>query len=270
MCKKILVLDIDGTLTTSDKKISPKTYQALMQIQEEGHTIMLASGRPTPGMRRYANELRLADFGGYMLSFNGAKITNCATGETVYEQTIPPHTIKGIIDFANDHHCGLVTYSGDEAVCGTEITEYVALEVRINQIAIRQVSPFLEAITFPCNKFLMTAEPDDAAKYVEILAKQFENDLSIYRSEPYFIEIMPKGVDKASSIAHMIEKIGVKREDVICCGDGFNDISMIRFGGVGVAMANAQDRVKEAADYITGSNDEDGLVEVIRKFIWLS
>ena len=265
--KKILVLDLDGTLLNSEKKISPRTFDALMHIQQEGHRIMLASGRPTPGVRRFADILHLADYDGLMLTFNGAQIIRCETKEVVYSQTIPPHTIPEIIDFANEHDCGLITYDGDEAICGTRITDYVALEVRINQIAIRQVSPFLPAINFPCNKFLMTAEPADAEKYVEILGQKFADSLSIYRSEPFFVEIMPKGVDKASAIDHLLQTEGLTKENVICCGDGFNDISMIKYAGVGVAMANAQPVVKEAADFITGSCDEDGLVTVIQKYI---
>ena len=89
----------------------------------------------------------------------------------------------------------------------------------------------------------------------------------MYRSEPFFIEVMPKNVDKAASLDTMLGVIGMTKDAAICCGDGFNDISMIKYAGVGVAMGNAQTAVKEAADYITASNDEDGLVEVINRFI---
>jgi Cof subfamily protein (haloacid dehalogenase superfamily) len=89
----------------------------------------------------------------------------------------------------------------------------------------------------------------------------------VYRSEEFFIEIMPKNVDKAASLDKMLETVGLTREDAICCGDGFNDISMIKYAGVGVAMGNAKPVVKEAADYITGTNDEDGLVQVIDEFV---
>ena len=91
--------------------------------------------------------------------------------------------------------------------------------------------------------------------------------LSIYRSEPFFIEWMPKGIDKASSIDRMLSSVGLTRENTICCGDGYNDLTMIEYAGVGVAMANAQPKVKEKADYITASNDEDGIVQVIDEFI---
>ncbi len=91
--------------------------------------------------------------------------------------------------------------------------------------------------------------------------------LSIYRSEPFFVEIMPRGVDKAASLGVLLDMLGMKREDMVCCGDGFNDISMIKYAGTGVAMGNAIDEVKAAADFVTLSNDEDGLVPVIDKYI---
>ena len=99
------------------------------------------------------------------------------------------------------------------------------------------------------------------------LAGQYEGILSIYRSEPFFIEAMPLGVDKAASLERLFEKIGVDRADTIACGDGFNDMSMIQYAGVGVAMANAQEAVKNVADVITEkTNDEDGLLEVLDRF----
>jgi P-type E1-E2 ATPase len=78
---------------------------------------------------------------------------------------------------------------------------------------------------------------------------------------------MPKNVSKAETLDHMLDKIGVKRENTVCCGDGFNDISMIKYAGVGVAMGNAHEEVRREADFVTGTNDEDGLVTVIERFI---
>ena len=91
--------------------------------------------------------------------------------------------------------------------------------------------------------------------------------LSVYRSEPFFIEIMPRGVDKGAAIAGLIERLGLEREDVIACGDGLNDLTMIKYAGLGVAMGNAQPEIKAAADVVTGTNDEDGLVIVIEQYI---
>ena len=113
----------------------------------------------------------------------------------------------------------------------------------------------------------MTAPTENAEKLEKYLAEKYKDRISVYRSEPFFIELMPKGIDKATSIDRMLSTVGLTRENIICCGDGFNDLTMIEYAGVGVAMQNAQSKVKEKADYITKSNDEDGIVHVIDKFI---
>ena len=152
-------------------------------------------------------------------------------------------------------------------ILGNRADDYVALESRINGMPVKQVENFLEFVDFDVNKCLMTAPPEKAEEFVKILQERYEGRLSIYRSEPFFIEIMPLNVDKATSLDRMLETVGMTRENAICCGDGFNDLTMIEYAGVGVAMANAQPAVKEAADYVTASNDEDGIVQVIDEFI---
>ena len=94
---------------------------------------------------------------------------------------------------------------------------------------------------------------DKAPRLEQELQQKYGDRVSVYRSEPFFIEIMPQNVDKATSLDRMLETVGMTRENAICCGDGFNDISMIQYAGTGVAMGNAQPAVKEVADYITGT-----------------
>lgn len=265
--KKVLVLDIDGTLTNSEKKITEATVDALQSIMKQGHKVILASGRPTPGMRRYEEELELGKYGGYLLSFNGGRIVDCRTGEIIYQRKLPLFMIPGLYEFARENHCGLITYLGDEVISAFPPDRYVELEARINGLPIRVVDDFVRFVDFDINKCLITAPVDEAPRLEKELAGKYSDVASVYRSEAFFIEVMPQNVDKAASLEYMLEAIGFSREDAICCGDGFNDISMIRYGAVGVAMGNAKPEVKEVADYITGTNDEDGLVEVIRKFI---
>lgn len=267
MSKKVLVLDIDGTLTNSKKEITAATKEAIQNIMRKGHKVILASGRPTPGMRRYEKELELEKYGGYLLSYNGAKVIDCRSGEIVYQRLLPLTMIPGLFGFAKDNGCGLITYLGETVISAFTPDEYVALEARINGLPIQTVDNFKEFVDFDINKCLMTAPPEDALDYELHLRERYKEISSIYRSEPFFIEIMPKNVDKATALDHMLEIIGMKQEDTICCGDGFNDISMIKYAGVGVAMGNAQQPVKDIADYITSTNDEDGLVEVIKRFI---
>ena len=113
----------------------------------------------------------------------------------------------------------------------------------------------------------MTGEHEILQIVENKLKKRYKSLLSIYFSEPYFLEIMPQKVDKAQSLLKLLNMLGMTNEDMICCGDGFNDISMIEVAGLGIAMENAQDVVKAAADYITLSNDNDGILHMIQKFL---
>ena len=265
--KKMIILDLDGTLTNSKKEITPKTLEALLDAQERGVIVTLASGRPTYGIKGVSDALQLERFGGYILSFNGARVMNVKTKEVVYQQKFPLEYIRPLYEYAVEHDMGLVTYEQDKVVTSTRIDEYMQKEADINHMNLTAVNNFPEYVDFDVNKCLFTAAVDVAPQWEKELVERYGDVLSIYRSEPFFIEVMPQGIDKAASLARLFEIIGMDKEDAVACGDGFNDQSMIEYAGVGVAMANAQERVKEAADYVTvRSNDEDGLVEVINKY----
>lgn len=267
MNKKILVLDIDGTLTNSKKEITEKTRKALIDIQKHGHIVVIASGRPTAGIVKIAEELRLEEFGGYVLSFNGARITNWKTKEVIYQNALSKDLIKPLYDFAVEKNIGLVSYEDDCIITGTRHDEHMLYEGKINGIGIKDVEDFPSYIDFDINKCLFTSPVDIAGEYEKQLVEMYGSKASIYRSEPFFIEVMPEGVDKAASLDKLVNLLGLTKEDTICCGDGFNDLSMIKYAGIGVAMENAQKAVKKEADFITRSNDEDGIVYVIDKFI---
>ncbi len=267
MDRKMLVLDIDGTLTNSKKEITKKTEAAVKEIMKEGHVVVIASGRPTPGIMGVCDTLELEKYGGFGMSYNGAKITDMKTGKVVFQKTLPREIIPELFEYAVSEDVGLMTYEKNSAVTGTRTDGYMELEARINKIGLKSVENFSEYVDFDVNKCLMTAEDTRAARMEKELAAKYDGVLSIYRSEPFFVEIMPRGVDKAASLGVLLDMLGMKREDMICCGDGFNDISMIKYAGTGVAMGNAIDEVKAAADFVTLSNDEDGLVPVIDKYI---
>lgn len=267
MAYEILVLDIDGTLTTSEKTISKDTLNAVLKIQERGHKVVLASGRPTPGIRDIAKQIKLNEYGGYILSFNGAKIINCKTNEIIYQKTLPNDVIGDLHKSAVEFGVGIITYSDDEIISGTDIDEYMEIEARINHMPLRKVENFGEYVTFDVNKCLMTGEPSHLAKVEEKMKERYGHFLNIYRSEPFFLEVVPQRVDKADSLSHLLERLNLSKTQMISCGDGYNDLTMIQYAGMGVAMANAQEVVKEAADYITLSNDEDGIAHVINQFI---
>lgn len=265
---KLLILDIDGTVTNSEKVITPKTKEALLKLQEQGIPVAIASGRPPAGIVPIADELELDRFGSYILAFNGARIINWKTKECIYSQTLHPAFVKKLYRDAEKYHVNLMTYEDTQILVGGKPDSYNELEARITGLPIKQLEHLPDYVDFPVNKCILTGEPQKLEYIEPILAEKYIHEAMLFRSEPFFLEVTPKNVDKAYCLARLLNILRIPREAMVCCGDGFNDVTMIQFAGLGVAMANAQDAVKKYADYITASNDEDGVAQVVEKFFF--
>lgn len=264
---KLIALDLDGTLKNSENKITPKTKKALIKVQELGMKIVLASGRPTPGLRHEAKELKLDKYGGYILSFNGARVVDVKTGETVYEQTLTVEEAKEVYDRSKKYQLSCMTYKDNVIITEDIDDKYVCIEAQINDIEKQKVSSFVDCLKDPIHKVLLTGEPDYVGDIEAEFKMPFGNRLSIYRSAPFFIEVMAKGIDKAASLDRLAKSLGIQQTEVIAFGDGYNDLSMIEYAGLGVAMDNAVDGVKEKANMITKSHNDDGIAYTLLQVI---
>lgn len=267
MSYKMIALDLDGTLTNSKKEISEHTKQTLIDIQKEGKIVVLATGRPIQGAVNIAKQLELDVYGGYILSFNGGVIKNCKTDEIVFQAELPVDLIPRLGEASRRYQVPILTYKGDAIITEDTTDKYVRLEAAINKMPVEELHDFAKEVTFPVTKCLMVAEGWILEGILPQMQKEFGDVLNIFRSEPYFMEVTPPGVDKAKSLERLLKLTGVEREELIACGDGFNDVSMIQYAGLGVAMANAQDAVKAVADEVTLSNDEDGVALIVEKYM---
>ena len=263
---KMLVLDLDGTLTNSQKEITEHTRDTLIRAQEQGLKIVLASGRPTYGIVPLAEELRLDEFGGYILSYNGGQIIDWTTKEIMYEKVLQPEVYPYLYSCAKKNGFVILSYKDGHIVSEDAGNPYVQHEAFLNRMGSITVPRFLDVINFPVPKCLIVGDPEPLAVLEQKMRRDLEGQMNVFRSEPFFLELVPQGIDKAKSLAVLLEEIHLQREDMIAVGDGFNDLSMIRFAGLGVAMANAQEVVKQEADYITLSNEEDGVAAVVERF----
>ena len=265
---KLLALDLDGTLTNSKKQITPHTLETLIRAQQEkGLKLILASGRPTYGVAPLANALQLDKFGGFILAYNGGEIINWRTHEIMYKNLLDHDVLPYLYECAKKNDFAIVTYENEYVLTEKPDDEYVLKEALLNVMKIKKVDNFLEAVRHPIAKCLIVGEPTHLAILEKEMQEQLKDRMGVFRSEPYFLELVPKGIDKARSLSVLLEELELKREELMAAGDGFNDLSMVRFAGMGVAMANAQDVVKENADFITLSNDEDGVAYAVEKFI---
>jgi Cof subfamily protein (haloacid dehalogenase superfamily) len=263
---KMIVLDLDDTLLRDDHTISPRTKEALMAAQEAGVKVVLASGRPTYAMRHIAKELRLEEYGSFILSFNGAKIINCKTNEELFSSTLSPETVSRLYNISRQEDVWMHTYVGDMIVTEAN-NQYTEIEADITGLPITEVYSLPEAVTEPVVKVLMLEDPERLAVVEKKLQDELKGELSVMRSKPFFLEFTEAGVTKGSSLNQLIGKLGIAREEVIAMGDSYNDLAMIEFAGLGVAMGNAPDDIKEKANYVTDTNMNDGVAKVVEKFV---
>lgn len=264
---KTIVLDLDGTLTNSQKELSTRNRETLIKAQELGARVVLASGRPTYGIMPIAKQLRLEEFGGFILSFNGGVILDCKSSEKIYSSLLPDHLIRPLYEESRAEGCTILSYDNELIITENASDKYVAHESFLNKMEVREVESFLGAIHEPLPKCLAVGEPERVIALEERLKGLFDSEMSIYRSEPFFLELVPLGIDKAQSLSRLLDFTGGLREEMVAFGDGFNDLSMIEFAGHGVAMSNAQPLVKERANEVALSNDEDGVAVWIEKNI---
>ena len=265
---RVLALDLDGTLTNDEKIVTPRTRAALDAAAAQGVTIVLASGRPTASITPLAKALGLDKKGGCILAYNGGKIVDCATGEALYQKQLAPEFVPQLCKFAAAQDVAILTYNSEGIVCERDGDEWARKECVTTKLPMTGVDDLAKYVDYPICKMLITLDP---ARRDEVCAegkKRFEGQIDLYPSSPFFIEAVPLGVAKDVSLGALLDRMGLTRENLMACGDGLNDRSMIEFAGVGVAMQNAEDAVKQVADYVTAAdNNHDGVAEAIEKFI---
>lgn len=265
---KLLILDIDGTLLNEEKKVTAYTKAILVKMQQLGVKIVLASGRPTHGVLPIAQELELDKNGGYILSYNGAQITDLSTHELLFDRRIDPSMLPYLERKAKKNNFPIFTYYEDTILTNDANNKWIHQEASLNGMQIKEVSDFAGSIHFSPYKCMLVSDDEEALLKLENhWKKRLAGSLDVFRSEPYFLEIVPEQIDKANTLSILLERLRIKPENIIAIGDGVCDVTMIQLAGLGVAMGNAQESVKSCADYITRTNEEDGVAHVVEKYI---
>ena len=265
---KLLVLDVDGTLLNDEREISKRTLAALLKVQQMGVRIFLASGRPTYGLMPLAKTLELGNYGGFVLSYNGCQIIKAQNGEILFERRINPEMLPYLEKKARKNGFAIFTYHDDTLITDSPDNEYIKNEALLNNLKIIKEDEFSTAIDFaPCKCMLVSDKEKALIGLEQHWEKRLAGTLDAFRSEPYFLEVVPCGVNKANTLGALLEHLGVTREEVIAVGDGVCDVTMLQLAGMGVAMGHSQDSVKVCADYVTASNEEDGVALAVEKLI---
>lgn len=265
---KLIALDMDGTLLREDNTISSKTKTALKAANSLGIKIVLTSGRPIQGIINYLNELELTGEDDYVIGLNGALIYNSSDYSIISSnKTLKGKDLKYIYNKVKELNAYFHAFTRTEDLVNMKSKFSENEEKRIN-LEVKAVD-FLSEIkdNDEVLKVVLEEEKDVLDKITFQIPKELFEEYSIIRSVDFMIEFMKKGCNKATGIEKLAQHLGIKKEEIIAIGDANNDKEMIEFAGLGVAMGNADDEIKKMANFITKSNEKDGVAYVIDKFI---
>lgn len=265
---KLIAVDLDGTLVRSDQSISQRTIDTLIRVQKMGLKLIVASGRPTFGTAHVADALRLNEFGGYVMSYNGGEIYEWRTKTKLHAQTLDKEVIPYLYTCAREHDMPIMTYMGKEVVSEVAGNEYIQYSVMRNRMSFRQVDDFVTmAQGAEMVKCIIAGNPALLPAIEAELQKMLQGKAGVFRSEPFFLEIVPAGIDKGKGLSILLDKIGMKPSELIAFGDGYNDTTMMQYAGMKVAMGNAVEEIKKTADMVTLSNNDDGIAIALENLI---
>ncbi|MDP3681281.1 MAG: Cof-type HAD-IIB family hydrolase [Flavobacterium sp.] len=260
---KMLVLDMDDTLLTDDHTISDENKEMLFKAQELGVYVILASGRPTPAMTAYAKELQLDN--SFMISYNGAVITDLKEDKVIFEQTLTQEQIHELYDYSLKSNTHIITYVDGKIVSETN-SEFIEIEKNITGLEHNKVLSFKDEVQSSAVKCILLEEPS-YLKEVEKDLKAAMPHLSVSMSKPFFLEVAQNGIDKAASIKILAEKLDIHQSEIIAVGNAGNDLTMIEYAGLGVWVDNVTPELRDKGDFIVASNNNHGVAEVVRRFI---
>ena len=271
MKKRLLFLDLDGTLLNDAKQITHGNKEALERTLQRGHGVIIATGRPLKSALALARRLELDQPGCYTIAYNGAKVYDWSKQETIFSRTheIPP--VLRVFEKANKMGEHIQTYDSED----------VLVEPRGDDEAVRRYCQMV-GMTFrviedvrkdlkenPVKCLAINYEKKDGLLQMQDWIRENMPEMDCFFSCEQFLEIVPKGMNKGEAVKMLCNLLDVEIENAVAVGDAANDLAMLKAAGIGVAMCNGSEEVKAAADYITmRDNNHDGVAEVADKFFY--
>lgn len=276
MCLKAIIMDIDGTLVDGKtQQIPPVTKKTLKELQEKGIQLVLASGRPINGMIALAKELEMDQHHGLCVCFNGAKVVDIEKNEVLFDQTMSVETGKAILRHMKNFDVRPLivkdeyAYVQDVYDCFVEIKgskfNIVNHEAHDNNFKLCEVDDLEIFADYPLNKILVIGESDYLKEHYQEMYEPFTKTCNAMFTAPFYYEYTDKGIDKVKALETVLNQLNISSENCISFGDAQNDIGMIKWAKVGIAMGNATEETKLAADEVTDKNVEEGIAHSLEK-----
>ena len=268
---KILAVDLDDTLLTEDLTISEPNRKALKRAEDAGVTVLLATGRVPESIYRFTAELGMTNREGYLITGNGTLLTRSDTGEEIFRITLPVKDAVAAFRYLDSKEIPAMVYHG-EAIYASRENQWIDEDCRLSglrKVIIKDYERFLKEN--PQLKILIPGDPEEIARLEVILKKQLGHRFHIIISKPFFLELLPPDADKGKALEFLANKLNVPSAQVMAIGDSMNDLGMIEYAGIGIAVGNAVLKIKDAANYVIDkTHNEDAVAEAVRLFIFNS
>ena len=263
---KLIALDMDGTLLREDKTISEATKKAIDEARAKGVKVVLASGRPLDGLKPYLEELDMYGEDDFVICFNGAQVQKTKSKEIISRKGLKGSNLKEVYQLSKDLGINIHAFSKDGCITPI-ITKYTELEGKINGIPVTvcDFNTFDEEEEII--KVMIVDEPETIDATMAKIPEDIRKKYTIVKSAPFFCEFLNPEVNKGVGVEMLCHHLDIDPKEVITMGDAGNDAHMVEFAGMGIAMGNAFPELKEIANYITKTNEEDGVAYAINKFV---
>lgn len=268
MSIKLIAIDMDGTLLTPQNQISPAVKSAIAAARAKGVHVVLATGRPFIGVAPYLAQLDLQQEGCFCITNNGALVQRATDGECVAQTTLSFDDylyFEGLARKLNVHFHALdfnFVYTANK-----DISAYTVHESNLTGMPLRYraVEEMDRSMRFP--KLMIIDEPPVLDRAIARLPAEAFEHYTLLKSAEFYLEILDKRVNKGEGVKMLAEHLNISPENIMTMGDQENDLAMINYAGIGVAMGNAIDTVKKASQFVTKTNAEDGVAYAIEKFV---
>lgn len=263
---KLVALDMDGTLLDNNKTIPEENVRAIKEASENGVKIVLATGRPLIGIKKYLDILGLNSEDDFSIIFNGALIQNNNNKKIISKTLLNHDDLIYFYNLSKKFNICMNVFTKDSCL-SYKSGNYSILEAKWSNIDIEIVDFNNSYKNIEIAKIIFADEPELISKVENNLDNNITSKYGIAKSAPYFMEFFNKEINKGIAVKKYADSLNIHKDEIICIGDAGNDIEMIKYAGLGVAMNNAFPEVKNIADYITLSNEDTGVAHVIDKFI---
>lgn len=260
---KLIVADIDGTLLNSSGELTQRTIHAIKSAGEKGVLFSVSTGRSIQGIKKFNHILNLKC---PVIAYNGAMLAELNTDKIIFEKSLENEAAIKIWEAGQTKNTTICVWS-DHKLYTNILNENIQKYKKLHGIEPIFINNIEEILKNKITKILWYDKNENISKWQDEFSKKSFFKTAACTSKPYFLEFFNNEVSKAFTLKKLAKLYNIKKEEIIAIGDGCNDLSMIEYSGLGVAMGNAYEKVKRRSDYITSSNDNDGVAEVIEKFI---